>query len=62
MIINVKPENAFGILTTKKLPILANDGNRDRDTLNLLRKALGIKQIESAALIPVIAFGKQQVE
>ena len=61
-IINVKPDNVMGTLVNKRQPILINDTNKDREICNLLRKTFGLQNIESAALIPVIAFGKKMVE
>jgi hypothetical protein len=61
-IVNIKSDNVMGALVNKKQPILINDANKDREILNLLRKTFGIQHIENAALIPVIAFGKKQVE
>ena len=52
----------MGTLVNKRQPILINDTNKDREILNLLRKTFGLQNIENAALIPVIAFGKKMVE
>lgn len=49
----------MGTLVNKRQPILINDANKDRDVLNLIRQTLGIHHIETAALIPVLAFGKK---
>lgn len=52
----------MGALVNKKQPILINDANKEREVLNLLRKTFGIQHIENAALIPVLAFGKKDVD